>query len=209
MTGVHLSEHRDVPGGKLRRRSGEGPACAQSAILVPVPEADVLVGKWRAVHDPKALTGVPAHITLVVPWLAPPQIKPEHLDALDQLLADQVSFAYLLDRVSWFGDRVLWLAPSPAEPFKRLTSLLASRFGTPPWQGEFKEVVPHLTVGLAGWAPAGGLPDAAADLSRKLPLRCQAREVDVMCGDGSHWEVLHRALLPAGELLTQPHSARP
>jgi 2'-5' RNA ligase len=168
---------------------------AQSAILVPVPEADVLVGNWRIVHDPKARTGVPAHITLVVPWIPPEQLKPEHLEELDDLLADQGPFDYELDRVCWFGERVLWLAPTPDEPFKSLTTLLAGHFSTPPWQGEFAEVVPHLTVGLAGYAIGHTLADAADDLSTKLPLHCRAREIDVMCGDGGRWEVLHRVTL--------------
>jgi 2'-5' RNA ligase len=167
----------------------------QSAVLVPVPEAEVLVGDWRAVHDPSARTGVPAHITLVLPWVPPEQIKPEHLADLDDLLADRVAFGYSLDQVRWFGDRVLWLAPTPAAPFRDMTMLLASHFDTPPWQGEFVEVVPHLTVGLAGYALASTLSEAAADLTARLPLECRAREVDVMCGDGAHWDIVHRITL--------------
>jgi 2'-5' RNA ligase len=170
-------------------------SCSQSAVLVPVPEAEALVGEWRAVYDPKARTGVPAHITLVVPWVPPEQIKPEHLEELDELLATQEPFDYSLDRVCWFGKRVLWLAPAPAEPFKRLTSVLATRFDTPPWQGEFPEVVPHLTVGLADYDPGNALSEAAEDLAAKLPVKCRARDVEVMCGDGAQWEVVHRSVL--------------
>ena len=167
---------------------------AQSAVLVPVPEAEALVGSWRAAHDPKARTGVPAHITLVVPWLPPDEIGKDSLDQLDLLVAGEPAFDYTLERVCWFGVRVLWLAPTPDEPFKRLTSLLASHFGTPPWAGEF-EVVPHLTVGLADDVPPSALSAAADDISAKLPLACRAREVDVMCGDGTSWGVVHRATL--------------
>lgn len=176
-------------------RVGGAFECQQSAVLVAVPEAEALVGDWRAVHDPRARTGVPAHITLVVPWLPPEQIKPEHLEELDRLLASHAAFDYSLDRVCWFGDRVLWLAPTPAAPFKDLTTLLAGHFDTPPWQGEFAEVVPHLTVGLAGYSLGGTLAEAADDLAEKLPLRCRAREVDVMCGDGAAWKVIHRTVL--------------
>jgi len=153
------------------------------------------VGGWRALHDPKARTGVPAHITLVVPWLDPEKINEERLRELDLLLSAQAAFDYTLEKVCWFGERVLWLAPTPAEPFKALTSLLAAHFGTPPWGGEFTEVVPHLTVGLAGSAPGSTLSEAAVDLSHKLPLACRAREVDVMCGDGANWGVVHKTLL--------------
>jgi len=187
-----LASEREEPDQRL----GGGPdKCPQSAVLVPVPEAEAIVGDWRAVHDPRARTGVPAHITLIVPWVPPEQLKQEHLEELDELLADQEPFDYVLDRVCWFGERVLWLAPTPAEPFKQLTMALAARFDTPPWQGEFSEVVPHLTVGLAGYGEAHTLAEAAEDLSAKLPLRCRARKVDVMSGDGTHWKVVHRVVL--------------
>jgi 2'-5' RNA ligase len=178
-----------------RPKLGDKKVVAQSAIFIPVPEADAVIGSWRAVHDPKARSGVPAHITLVVPWLPPREINEAHFNEVDSLLAGQPAFDYCLEKVQWFGDRVLWLAPSPAEPFKRLTWLLATHFGTPPWQGEFPDVVPHLTVGLAGCALGSTLADAAADIAEKLPISCRAREVDVMCGDGSRWSVVHRTQL--------------
>ena len=89
---------------------------------------------------------------------------------------------------------MLWLAPSPAAPFKHLTTLLAEHFETPPWQGEFPEVVPHLTVGLAGEAGDSSLSEAAKDLASKLPLRCRAGKVDVMVGDGADWTVAYQVL---------------
>jgi 2'-5' RNA ligase len=180
---------------EARQRVGTTSNCAQSALLVPVPEAEPLVGAWRAVHDPSARTGVPAHITLVVPWIPPEQIKQEHLEELEDIVGGEEPFDYSLDRVSWFGERVLWLAPSPSGPFKRLTAVLADHFDTQPWQGEFPEVVPHLTVGLAGHSLGSTLSDAAEDLASKLPVRCRAEEVDVMCGDGAQWEMIRRVLL--------------
>jgi len=188
VSGAHIE-----PGGQ--RRVGTTTGCAQSAVLIPVPEAEALVGAWRAVHDPSARAGVPAHVTLIVPWVPPEQIKQEHLEELSELLADQQPFDYSLEKVCWFGERVLWLGPKPAAPFKTLTSLLASHFDTPPWQGEFAEVVPHLTVGLAGHALGHSLSEAAADLVAKLPVACRATEVDVMSGDGVNWELVHRVLL--------------
>jgi len=180
---------------EARQRVGTASNCAKSALLVPVPEAEPLVGAWRAVHDPSARTGVPAHITLVVPWIPPEQIKQEHLEELEELVVGEAPFDYSLDRVCWFGERVLWLSPTPAAPFKRLTTVLADHFDTPPWQGEFPEVVPHLTVGLAGHALGSTLSDAANDLASKLPLSCRADEVDVMCGDGARWEMVRRVFL--------------
>ena len=102
---------------EARQRVGTTSNCAQSALLVPVPEAERLVGAWRAVHDPSARTGVPAHVTLVVPWIPPEQIKQEHLEELEDLVGGEEPFDYSLDRVCWFGERVLWLSPTPSGPF--------------------------------------------------------------------------------------------
>ena len=188
----NVSEAKPQPGAQ---RVGTTSNWAQSALLIPAPEAEALVGSWRAMHDPSARRGVPAHVTLVVPWVPPEQIKQEHLDELSELLAEHGPFEYSLETVCWFGQRVLWLGPTPAAPFKRLTSLLATHFDTPPWQGEFAEVVPHLTVGLAGHAVGCSLSEAAEDLEPKLPLRCRATEVDVMSGDGISWDLVHRVPL--------------
>ena len=76
-----------------------------------------------------------------------------------------------------------------------MTALLASHFDTPPWHGEFAEIVPHVTVGHAGVYEGGTLAEAERDLASKLPLACRAEEVDVMCGDGFHWSVVHRVAL--------------
>ncbi len=165
----------------------------QSAVLVPVPEADAVVGKWRQQYDPVATAGVPAHITLVVPWLPPDEITDADLAELDDSLEDVKAFDFALDHVDWFGRRVLWIAPDPAAPFLTLTNRLADRFGTPPWEDEFDDVVPHLTVAHA--SDGVELAPVAADLTGRLPVACRAGQVWVMVGDGSRWSLRHRTEL--------------
>lgn len=165
----------------------------QSALLIPVPEADSVVGRWRFQYDPVAAAGVPAHITLVVPWLPPSRISDEHLAELEDELSDVKGFDFRLTRIGWFGRRVLWVAPEPSEPFLGLTLRLARRFETPPWEGEFDEVVPHLTVAHA--ADGVELVPVAADVSTRLPVQCRADEVWAMIGGGPRWELKRRVKL--------------
>jgi 2'-5' RNA ligase len=165
----------------------------QSAVLVPVPEADAVVGRWRYQYDPVASAGVPAHITLIVPWLPPDEITSADLGELDATLEDVKAFDFKLHHVDWFGRRVLWVAPEPAAPFLALTTRLADRFGTPPWEDEFDEVVPHLTVAHA--SDGVELVPVAADVSSRLPVACRAEEVWVMVGDGTRWQLRHRVAL--------------
>ncbi|HLH45694.1 MAG TPA: 2'-5' RNA ligase family protein [Acidimicrobiales bacterium] len=153
-----------------------------------MPAAEELVGPFRASHDPVAVAGVPAHITLIVPWLAPGGIAEGDLADLASIVEATPGWDFDLIGVRWFGDRVLWLAPEPAAPFLHLTSVLAARFATAPWGGEFEDVVPHLTVAHRR-APGDDLQDVEAALWDALPVRAAAREVWVMEGDGRRWSV--------------------
>ena len=142
---------------------------------------------------PVAAAGVPAHITLVVPWLPPSEINDDDLAELDAELTDVKAFDFELTHVDWFGRRVLWVAPEPDRPFRDLTNRLADQFGTPPYEDEFDEIRPHLTVAHA--SDGVELVPIAADVSRGLPLRCRAEEVWVMVGDGTRWSCRHRTQL--------------
>jgi 2'-5' RNA ligase len=159
----------------------------QSAILIPVHDADAVVQPFRLEYDPVSTAGVPPHITLIVPWLPPVEIQPADLDELADALHSTDAFDFLLARVRWFGRRVLWLAPEPVQPFLDLVQLLSDRFGTPPYEDEFDEVVPHLTVGHA--SDGAELSAVAEQLIAKLPIKCRAEEVWVMVGDGQRWSV--------------------
>ncbi len=165
----------------------------QSSVLIPVPCAEPVVGRWRLDYDPSATAGVPAHVTLLVPWLPPAEIEQADLEALDKLVGDVAAFDFALTSLGWFGRSVLWLAPEPTAPFLELTSRLADRFGTPPWEDVFDEVVPHLTVGLA--SDGDELAKVAGALAGALPVACRAEEVWVMVGDGTRWSVRHQVAL--------------
>jgi 2'-5' RNA ligase len=163
---------------------------------VPVPAAEDVVGRWRRLYDPVADAGVPAHITLIVPWIPPWKITEDDLVTLADSLADVSPFDFELTELGWFGRRVLWVAPKPAEPFLALTARLAKQFSTPPWAGEFDQVVPHLTVAHAPADPAA-LESVTSDVSKRLPVACRADEVWVICGDGTRWSVRAKVGLDA------------
>lgn len=65
----------------------DGDAAMESALLVLVPEADPVVGEHRALLDLSARDGVPAHLTVLYPFLPPQRIGPEELTALTRLFA--------------------------------------------------------------------------------------------------------------------------
>jgi len=121
---------------------------SHSALVVTIPEAERVVAPHRERLDQAASWGVPAHVTVLFPFLPPDEIDEQVLATLGRAAATVPAFFVALDRLGWFGERVVWLAPSPAEPFQRLTAAVTSHFpGVQPYDGAFDEVVPHLTLG--------------------------------------------------------------
>jgi 2'-5' RNA ligase len=161
-----------------------GPPAGESAIIVPV-EVPVAVRRLRDRLDPSAAQGVPAHVTLLYPFIAPAGLTDELRATLGRLVAGEPVFAFTLTRVERWPD-VVWLAPEPDEPFRRLIETLAGAFPDfPPYGGVHDEVVPHLTVAQD---PRPGYLEAAEHaLPPMLPIRDIAREA---------WLIAHTADQP-------------
>jgi 2'-5' RNA ligase len=155
----------------------------QSALLLVVPVAEPAVGKHRARLDLSARDGVPAHFTVLYPFLPPSQIRDADLSALAGLFADVSSFGFTLDRIGWFGDQVVWLGPADSEPFRALTVLTHQAFPAyPPYGGRYADadVTPHLTIGHD--AGLDVLRAAAGSVREHLPIVGTATEITLMAG---------------------------
>ncbi|MFI7545419.1 2'-5' RNA ligase family protein [Actinoplanes sp. NPDC049599] len=167
-------------------------AATHTALIAVIPAAEAAVGDHRAVLDRAASWGVPAHITLVFPFLPPESVDPAVLAALRGIAAAEPRFDLTLDRVGWFGDTVVWLAPNPARPFITLTEALAARFPqAQPYAGAFDEVVPHLTIGHDH--PRTDLAAAAAAVTAHLPIRTTVTSIRLIAGarePGDSWETV-------------------
>jgi hypothetical protein len=152
-----------------------------SALLVRVPAAEAAVSAHRARLDPSAHDGVPAHLTVLYPFLPPAEIGPDVVAGLSRLFLGVPWFAFSLDRVRWFGESVVWLGPSDESPFRALTELASTAYPScPPYGGVHPDPVPHLTIGQIG-APAE-LSAAAEAVRPLLPITTEATEVTLMTG---------------------------
>ena len=156
----------------------------QSALIVEVPEAEPLVRDWRAKHDWSAQRGVPAHITVLYPFVPAEKIDERLHAALRELFATHPGFSFSLPRVARFSE-VAWLAPEPAEPFKKLIEAVASQYRDyPPSEGVHDEVIPHLTVAEGGV----DLQDAVdAAITPSLPIAAGATAVSLFLEDETGW----------------------
>jgi 2'-5' RNA ligase len=152
----------------------------ETALVILVPEAEPLVADWRAKYAWSAERGVPAHITLLYPFVPTERLDNDLRDELRRMFAAQAAFSFRLTRVARFPD-VAWLAPEPAEPFGALTELIAARYPDyPPYQGVHDEVIPHLTVAEGGVDLQDGV-DAA--LTPHLPIEVEVGSVELLVED--------------------------
>src|SRR5919201_2888065 len=119
-----------------------------TTLVVPVPEAELAVAGLRAAHDPWARRGVPAHVTLLGPFVPAEKVTDEVVERLRILFAHCRPLRFRLVRARRWGD-VVYLQPRPARQFRRLTLSLATRWpqtlGAP---SNLRRLLDsHLTVG--------------------------------------------------------------
>ena len=151
--------------------ASDAPAPTQTAVIAAVPVADSLVGRHRQHLDAGATWGVPAHITVLYPFVEPARVNDELVATLATAARCVASFECRFERTRWFGEDVLWLDPNPAEPFRRLTEAVGAAFPEcPPYGGAFDEVVPHLTVAERRFADLATLKGVERDVLAGLPL---------------------------------------
>jgi 2'-5' RNA ligase len=165
---------------------------AQTAFVVRVPEAEGRVRELRERFDPSARLGLPAHITVLVPFMAPEQLTDSVRTTIANAFAALDRFNFRLQRVGRFA-ATAYLAPEPAAPFVALTSALVDRFPQfPPYGGAHTSVVPHLTV-------ADGDPANAEAAERELTRLVELHgSIESTCGSvillensTGRWEEIH------------------
>lgn len=166
-----------------------------SALIIPVPAAQVAVDRQRRRLDPAARLGIPTHISVLSPFADGPALSPSVLDSLSDLFGRFRPFDFTLAQAGWFSQRVLYLAPTPAAPFEELTNAVSASFPEyPPYGGAFDDVIPHLTIGEG--APRWRLRRAERHVAPRLPIQASATEVWLMSAEvvrgKESWQVVRR-----------------
>jgi 2'-5' RNA ligase len=164
---------------------------AQAGLVVLVPEAERLVGPFRDRFDPSAATGMPAHVTLLFPFVAPEAMTLQLADELAALFAAHPAFDYAFGEPRRFPD-TLYLPPEPDAPFRALTQAIWDRYPeAPPYGGAHAEIVPHLTIGHA--AEPSALDAMAAEFEiaavDRLPITGHAGGVTLVDNLSGRWEI--------------------
>jgi 2'-5' RNA ligase len=157
-----------------------------------VPQAEQLVGAFRERYDPSAFAGMPSHITLLYPFKPPYEINDVVFDTLRQCFARFEAFDLSLTTIRRFSPEVIYFAPEPDEPFRRLTLAIWDCYReTPPYGGRCSSITPHLTVAQLADEPQ--LERIAVELAQaslgRLPIRATATEIALMDTLAGSWRV--------------------
>lgn len=157
-----------------------------TAIVVPFPELDELLAPWLS---ETAEPGMPAHVTVLYPFLPHDSIAATDVDDLLGLVGAVERFDVAFRRCDRFPT-VVYLAPEPEGPFRRLTEVLVARWPEQqPYGGAFDDVVPHLTLALGDEAL---LAEAEAWVADRLPVRARVDVAWLMAFDGARWRIVER-----------------
>ncbi|MFC9592082.1 2'-5' RNA ligase family protein [Streptomyces sp. NPDC056944] len=158
----------------------------RTGLIVRIPEAEPSVREWRERLDPSARAGVPAHVTVLFPFLEESRIDVLVYSALADVLGSHQTFDLRFERCGRLPE-VLYLVPEPDTQLRQLTEAIADRWPeAPPYGGRFAEIVPHLTI--AQGQEDAVLKEIEADLAGRLPFTSHVSSVELIVHDGTKWQ---------------------
>ena len=173
---------------------------AATAIVLPFYELDAVVGRHRRALTSHGAEGMPAHVTLIYPFVDHHDLGDPEIVRLQTALAPFSAFDVTFARFGRFAAMppVLYLEPDPARPLLDMIAALAREFpGFPPFGGIHETVVLHLTIAQTDEAAA--MRAAEDEVGRRLPIRTHVAETAIMRhGDGG-WRPRERVALPPPE----------
>ena len=159
----------------------------ESAVLLCVPEAEPVVHAWRSTGDPSAARGVPAHVTLLTPFLPADAIDEGVLAELSWFFAGVDAFRVRFSTIGCFDDEgVVFLEPDGIG-LDQLAHALALRWPeAPPYAGKHEHPHAHLTV---VHTDDGALRSrAGAAVEQRLPLEVLVGHAALwVCDEAGHW----------------------
>jgi len=148
--------------------------------LLLIPVFDIPNELWRLCklyHND--LDHIPPHITVAYPFLPLADITTEVVDQLGSLFAKIPTVDFSMEKMSWFGDGVVYLEPTPSDTFISTVEELQCNFPDfVPYEGAFESIIPHLTLSEHG--SEGDRSQLAQRAQRFLPLSATASHVWLM-----------------------------
>ena len=162
---------------------------SESAIVVRI-RVPATIERLRKARDRAARRGVPAHVTILYPFVTGPEltstVRRQVAEIAGEFRAFEVSFSTV---GRWPG--VVYLEPAPSSRFAALIDRCAAAFPEhPPYAGTIAEVIPHLTVVEGDDVDVEEIVEAAA---AALPFQARADGLEVLVeGEEDRWRARWR-----------------
>lgn len=156
-------------------------------LLLITPDAESLVGRWRAEHDFAARVGIPSHVTVRTPFLPPESWRDPALSLLERFLPIDVTLARLENRPG-----ALVIVVEPDDELREITEAITLSWPTlPPHKGNRPDLAYHMTV--VRTANDRSRSEAWEAIAPHLPLRVTGTEM--WATDGSPEDGLRHAVV--------------
>jgi 2'-5' RNA ligase len=161
----------------------------ETAIICRVPEAERHIARYRERFDPSARRNVPAHVTILYPFMPPDDVDDGVLAELASIASAVRCFEYRLVETRRFPVS-LYLAPQPDDSFAALTAAVFRAFPDyPPFAGKFATVVPHVTVAHGDEAQLCEIEvELRIALAAGSPVRARCSDMVLIENSSGRWE---------------------
>jgi len=163
----------------------------ERGLTILVPEAEAFVRAFRAQYDSLAASKIPAHISVNHPFCPAAETESRLEEILSDLFSGIAPFKFTLTEVRRFPE-ALYLVPEPEERFRALIAAVAGHFPeSPPYEGRFEDVIPHLTVAyLEDAQEIADMSDTlVAAAEEVLPITGEIASVQLIEKVGGRWRV--------------------
>lgn len=183
----------------MRRRHVRGrcqnprvPTPGRTAVVIPVPELDPVLAVVADRSPDAVRAGVPAHLTLLYPFVPAAGLTGATVDRCRTLCAGAGPLACTFTRTT-AGPSMVATAPEPAGPVAALATALRAEWPEhPPYGGRFgTDPDPHVTLALGPVPEPAGVTGAADAL---LPVDAHLRTAVLVELTADGWR--ERAVLP-------------
>jgi hypothetical protein len=149
----------------------------RTAIVAPIRLPTELAA-IREAADRMAARGVPAHVTVLYPFLSAAELDSTVRDQVLEVAAHSEVFVASFDRAERH-DEMVWIVPADQRPFLRLTAGYFDRWPDhPPYGGLYDQLVAHLT--LLETSDREALDRAVDALEGALPFDVAVTELELI-----------------------------
>lgn len=154
-----------------------------------MPAVDGLLASVADRYPDAVRHGVPAHISVLYPFLAAHRVDGDVISTLRGIFSPAPAIPVTFDlchRDSGF----VFLPPSPADPLNVLTDDVRQAWpDVVPYDGVYGEVDPHLTIAMR--TTVASAESIQREVTGHLPISAELREAWLVGYDGS-WSVRER-----------------